>query len=88
MKENGTEGQFVAEIIAEDYDDPKEGSNAKIAYSIEKNAIDKASGEPIFKIDQETGIVKTAVCCLNWDKTPNYLLRVAATDGGGLKGKW
>lgn len=71
---------------AEDYDDPSEGTNAKLVYSIEKNAIEEDTGAPIFDIDKNTGVIKTAVCCLDREKTPDYSLQVVATDGGGLKG--
>lgn len=86
VTENGTIGMTVMSIKAEDYDDPNEGTNAKIIYSIEKNAIEEDTGLPIFDIDPDTGVIKTAVCCLDREKTPDYSLQIVATDGGGLKG--
>jgi hypothetical protein len=71
---------------ADDYDDINEGTNAKLIYSIEKNAIEEDTGLPIFEINPDTGVIKTSVCCLDREKTPDYSLQVVATDGGGLKG--
>ena len=62
------------------------GTNAKLKYSIEKNVIDEHTGTPIFEIEEETGVIKTAVCCLDREKTPDYSIQVVAMDGGGLKG--
>ena len=76
----------VMTIKAVDNDDPAEGTNAKIVYSIEKNAIEEDTGLPIFDINPDTGVIKTAVCCLDREKTPDYSLQIVATDGGGLKG--
>lgn len=73
-------------MTAVDYDDPKEGTNAKLVYSIEKNVIDEANGMQIFEIEPETGVIKTAVCCLDRERTPDYSIQVVAADGGGLKG--
>uniref|UniRef100_A0A182XN58 Cadherin domain-containing protein n=1 Tax=Anopheles quadriannulatus TaxID=34691 RepID=A0A182XN58_ANOQN len=86
VTENGTIGMHVMTIKAEDYDDINEGTNAKIIYSIEKNAIQEDTGLPIFDIHPETGLITTAVCCLDREKTPDYSLQIVATDGGGLKG--
>ena len=74
-------------MTAVDYDDPNEGTNAKLTYSIEKNVIDEEQGRPIFEIEPDTGVIKTAVCCLDREKTPDYSIQVVAMDGGGLKGK-
>ncbi|XP_035781928.1 neural-cadherin-like isoform X3 [Anopheles albimanus] len=86
VTENGTIGMHVMTIKAEDYDDPNEGTNAKVIYSIEKNAIEEDTGLPIFDINPDTGVITTAVCCLDREKTPDYSLQIVATDGGGLKG--
>ena len=72
-------------MTATDYDDPNEGTNARLKYSIEKNVVNE-SGKPIFEIEEDTGVIKTAVCCLDREKTPEYSIQVVATDGGGLKG--
>ena len=73
-------------MTAIDYDDVEEGNNAKLTYSIEKNVIDENTGTPIFEIEETTGVIKTAVCCLDREKTPDYSIQVVAMDGGGLKG--
>lgn len=76
----------VMTMTAVDYDDPAEGSNAKLIYSIEKNVIEEETGTPIFEIESDTGVIKTAVCCLDRERTPDYSIQVVAMDGGGLKG--
>jgi len=77
----------VMTMTAVDYDDPAEGTNAKLIYSIEKNVIEEETGTPIFEIESDTGVIKTAVCCLDRERTPDYSIQVVAMDGGGLKGK-
>ncbi|XP_063876229.1 putative neural-cadherin 2 [Scylla paramamosain] len=79
-------GSLVTRVEATDYDDPEEGDNAKVTFSLEKNAIDESSGRPIFAIDSELGVITTALCCLDREKTQRYVIQVVATDGGGLKG--
>ncbi|XP_073827126.1 neural cadherin isoform X4 [Musca autumnalis] len=86
VTENGTAGMVVMTMTAVDYDDPNEGSNAKLVYSIEKNVIEEETGSPIFEIEPDTGVIKTAVCCLDRERTPDYSIQVVAMDGGGLKG--
>jgi len=76
----------VMTMTAIDYDDPGEGTNAKLIYSIEKNVIEEETGTPIFEIESDTGVIKTAVCCLDRERTPDYSIQVVAMDGGGLKG--
>ncbi|EAA14569.4 AGAP009713-PA, partial [Anopheles gambiae str. PEST] len=76
VTENGTIGMHVMTIKAEDYDDINEGTNAKIIYSIEKNAIQEDTGLPIFDINPDTGLITTAVCCLDREKTPDYSLQI------------
>lgn len=79
-------GMFVMNMTAVDYDDSNEGSNARLTYSIEKNVIDEDTGVPIFDIESKTGTIKTAICCLDRERTPDYAIQVVAMDGGGLKG--
>ncbi|XP_042883447.1 putative neural-cadherin 2 isoform X2 [Penaeus japonicus] len=86
ISENTPEGASVAQVSATDNDDPREGHNAKLVYSLEKNVIDEASGRPIFAVDSESGLISTALCCLDREKTQRYAIQVVATDGGGLKG--
>ncbi|CAL4062889.1 unnamed protein product, partial [Meganyctiphanes norvegica] len=86
VMENQPAGAGVAVVQAEDADDPEEGQNAQLTYSIEKNVIAEASGHPIFAIENKTGRITTALCCLDRERTQNYVIHVVATDGGGLKG--
>nr|CAD7453923.1 unnamed protein product [Timema tahoe] len=86
VTENGTAGMAVMTMNAIDYDDINEGANAKLIYSIEKNVIEEETGSPIFEIEPQTGVIKTAVCCLDRERTPDYSIQVVAMDGGGLKG--
>ena len=67
-------------------DDPEEGDNAKLTYSLDKNVIDENTGEAIFSVDPHTGVITTALCCLDREKTHFYNIQVVASDGGGLKG--
>lgn len=85
VTENGTMGMTVMTMTATDYDDPNEGSNARLRYSIEQNQVNE-NGELIFTIDEETGVIATAVCCLDRETNPEYTIKVVAMDGGGLKG--
>lgn len=85
VTENGTAGMTIMTMTATDYDDPLEGSNAKLKYSIEQNQVNE-NGELIFAIDEETGVISTAVCCLDRETNPEYTIKVLAVDGGGLKG--
>lgn len=73
-------------MTAVDHDDAEEGNNANIVYMIEKNALEEDSGKAIFEIDQSTGLIRTALCCLDREKTSDYSIEVVAIDGGGLKG--
>ncbi|XP_042231191.1 putative uncharacterized protein DDB_G0291812 [Homarus americanus] len=86
VQENGPIDLSVAVISAWDADDTSEGTNARLSYSIEKNVIDERTGEAIFAVHPETGLVRTALCCLDRETTPEYFIQVVASDGGGLKG--
>ena len=74
-------------MVARDADDALEGDNARVTYSIQKNAFHETTGDPIFTINPETGLVRTATCCLDRETTPQYQVLVAAIDGGGLRGE-
>lgn len=74
-------------VWAWDADDEEEGTNAILTYSIDKNVVDERTGEAIFDIDPKTGLVRTAICCLDRETTPEYHIQVVAADGGGLKGE-
>ncbi|XP_064117207.1 neural-cadherin-like isoform X1 [Macrobrachium nipponense] len=86
VTENSTSGLQIITMKADDYDDPSEGTNAQVTYSIENGVIDEVTGKPIFIVEPSTGIVRTAVCCLDREKTQDYVIQIVATDGGGLKG--
>ncbi|XP_050738814.1 putative neural-cadherin 2 isoform X2 [Eriocheir sinensis] len=86
ISENTPKGASVIQVEATDHDDPREGQNAKVTYSLEKNVIDESSGSPILTIHTRTGLITTALCCLDREKTQQYEIQVVATDGGGLKG--
>lgn len=85
VTENGTAGMTVMTMTATDYDDASEGTHAKLKYSIEQNQVNE-NGELIFSIDEDTGVISTAVCCLDRETNPEYTIKVVAMDGGGLKG--
>ena len=74
-------------VQAVDYDDPAKGSNARLSYALEKNAIEATTGKAIFSVDKITGDIRTAVCCLDRETTHQYSIHVVVMDGGGLKGK-
>ncbi|CAL4153357.1 unnamed protein product, partial [Meganyctiphanes norvegica] len=86
VQENGPIDLSVALVRAWDADDPLEGSNAHLTYSIEKNVVEEETGNAIFKLDAQTGLLQTALCCLDRETTPSYQIQVVASDGGGLKG--
>ncbi|XP_045132549.1 putative neural-cadherin 2 [Portunus trituberculatus] len=86
VEENGAANLSVAVVAAWDADDASEGTNARLTYSIEKNVIDERSGDAIFAVHPETGLVRTSLCCLDRETTPEYHIQVVATDGGGQKG--
>ena len=73
-------------MSATDMDDAQDERNARLTYSIEKNVVDEATGDVLFDIDPLTGDIRTAVCCLDREKTSDYSIHVVAVDGGGLKG--
>ncbi|CAL4068263.1 unnamed protein product, partial [Meganyctiphanes norvegica] len=77
---------YVVKVSAQDNDDLFEGQNAALVYTLEKNVIDEGSGRPIFSVDSHSGQITSALCCLDREKTSNYVIQVVATDGGGLKG--
>ncbi|KAK4315378.1 hypothetical protein Pmani_013297 [Petrolisthes manimaculis] len=77
----------VVSVAAWDADDATEGTNARLTYSIEKNVIDERTGEAIFLVEPESGVIRTALCCLDRETTPEYTIQVVASDGGGHKGE-
>lgn len=84
VTENRPIRQFVTRVTAIDNDDPRSNDgNGLIKYSIERNHLDK-NGNVIFTINEHSGVLLTAVCCLDRESRPEYLIKVIATDGGGL----
>lgn len=76
----------MAQVFATDLDDPK-SKNSQVRYSIGKNVVDEGTGSALFTVDAETGLLTTALCCLDRERAPRYRLQVVAADGGGLKGE-
>lgn len=85
VSERGVANQVVMTMQAIDYDDPQEGTNAKLRYAIEQNQVNE-NGELIFRIDEETGVIYTAIGSLDRETNPEYQLKITATDGGGNQG--
>lgn len=85
VSERGLADQPVMTMQAIDYDDPNEGGNAKLRYAIEQNQVNDQN-ELIFRIDEDTGIIYTAVKGLDRETNPEYTLKITATDGGGKEG--
>ncbi|XP_037782795.1 putative neural-cadherin 2 [Penaeus monodon] len=86
VQENGPIDLSVTMVSAWDADDEAEGTNALVTYTIEKNVLDEKTGLAIFTVNPHSGLIRTAVCCLDRETTPRYVIQVTATDGGGLKG--
>ncbi|KAG8290733.1 beta-catenin binding [Homalodisca vitripennis] len=86
VTENSTAGEYVMTISAVDYDDPEDGGNADIVYSLEDNVVEEATEEPIFEMYYSTVVTRTAVCCLDREMAPVYVIQLVAVGGGGLKG--
>ncbi|XP_063847144.1 neural-cadherin-like [Scylla paramamosain] len=85
VQENGPINLSAGVVWAWDADE-QGSSHALITYSIEKNVMDERTGESIFVIHPQTGLIHTALCCLDRETTPLYEIQVVAQDGGGLKG--
>lgn len=85
VSERGVANQAIMTMQAIDYDDPNEGNNAKLRYAIEQNQVNE-QGELIFRIDEETGVIYTAVGQLDRETNPEYTLKITATDGGSNQG--
>lgn len=85
VSERGIADTAVMTIQAIDYDDPNEGRNARLTYVITQNQLNE-NNELIFKIDEDTGVIYTAVGQLDRETNPEYALRITAVDGGGHEG--
>nr|BAC06837.1 Pf1-cadherin [Ptychodera flava] len=83
--ENGAPGVTVMTIQAEDLDDPNEGGNALVRYSILRNA-QNSVGQAIFAIDSESAVITTQVGNLDREEIPSYDIVVKAVDGGAHTG--
>lgn len=81
VSERGVAEQAVMTMQAIDYDDPNEGGNAKLRYAIAQSQVNEKN-EVIFRIDEETGVIYTAVGQLDRETNPEYVLKITATDGG------
>lgn len=68
-------------MMAIDYD---EGDNGRVKYTVMESPVDD-NGELIFAIDEDSGVVSTSVCCLDRERHEQYMIKVIAVDGGGLK---
>ncbi|XP_028398312.1 protocadherin Fat 4-like [Dendronephthya gigantea] len=73
IAEDASVGSSVVQVKAEDAD---EGENGKIKYSL-TGGTDKDH----FSIDQDSGLIKTAIQ-LDYESKKSYLLVVTASDGG------
>ncbi|XP_055343968.1 neural-cadherin-like isoform X2 [Paramacrobiotus metropolitanus] len=85
VKENSPVGTRVMTMSALDYDDPNADRNAIVRYDILRNVMGD-NGQPIFEIDAESGVVKTAWAGLDRERVASYQIVVRATDGGGRTG--
>ena len=85
VRENSPVGTRVMTMSAVDYDDPSADRNAVVRYDILRNVMGD-NGQPIFEIDAESGVVKTAWAGLDRERVPSYSIVVRATDGGARTG--
>lgn len=84
ITENQPIRQYVTRLTAIDNDDPHgKYGYGMVKYSIDINRVDK-NGQLIFSINEQSGVLSTAVCCLDRESISEYVIRVMATDGGGL----
>ncbi|XP_016130941.1 cadherin-22-like [Sinocyclocheilus grahami] len=72
-------GTSVMKVMASDADDPTYGSSARIVYRV-------LEGELFFTVDQQTGVIRTAVADLDRETQDRYELVVKATDMAGQMG--
>lgn len=85
VSENVTQHTEIMQVTAIDLDDADESNNGRVEYSIELNQVDEFSGQSLFQIEAHTGVISTGACCLDREKKDNFTIKIAATDGGGLK---
>ncbi|KAG7478316.1 hypothetical protein MATL_G00079110 [Megalops atlanticus] len=72
-------GTSVMKVTASDADDPTYGSSARVVYSV-------LEGEKFFTVDNQTGVILTAVADLDRETQDRYELVVKATDMAGQMG--
>ena len=74
VSENMSAGVDVIRLVAIDRD-----VDSIVRYSIEVNRVN-SEGELIFDIDELSGVVSTAVCCLDRESIDSFTIKVCATD--------
>uniref|UniRef100_A0AAV2MF92 Uncharacterized protein n=1 Tax=Knipowitschia caucasica TaxID=637954 RepID=A0AAV2MF92_KNICA len=85
VAENSPADTSVMEMRATDLDDPNEGSNAAIRYSILHNVHNHLNLQ-LFAINASTGAISTVLRSLDREQQQRLLVVVEARDGGGLRG--
>nr|XP_057909277.1 neural-cadherin isoform X1 [Doryrhamphus excisus] len=85
VPENSPADTLVMEMRAMDLDDPNEGTNAMLTYSIIKNVRNEINLN-LFSINATTGTIYTVLRSLDREVEERYLVVVEARDGGGLAG--
>nr|XP_046255492.1 neural-cadherin [Scatophagus argus] len=85
VPENSPADTSVMEMRAMDLDDPNEGKNAMLTYSIIKNVRNEINLN-LFSINASTGTIYTVLRSLDREVEERYLVVVEARDGGGLAG--
>lgn len=77
--------QAVMTMQAIDADDPEEGNNARLKYTIDQNQV-IGDNRLIFSINEDTGVIYTDVENLDRETNPEYTLKITATDGNNQQG--
>lgn len=85
VPENSPADTSIMEMHAMDLDDPNEGRNAMLTYSIIKNIRNEINLN-LFSINATTGTIYTVLRSLDRETEDKYLVVVEARDGGGLSG--
>uniref|UniRef100_A0A3P9H2T4 Si:dkey-22o22.2 n=1 Tax=Oryzias latipes TaxID=8090 RepID=A0A3P9H2T4_ORYLA len=85
VAENSPADTSIMEMRATDLDDPNEGRNAMLTYSIIKN-IHNEINLNLFSINTTTGTINTVLSSLDREVQEKYMVVVEARDGGGLSG--
>uniref|UniRef100_A0A3B4A5H9 Cadherin domain-containing protein n=1 Tax=Periophthalmus magnuspinnatus TaxID=409849 RepID=A0A3B4A5H9_9GOBI len=85
VPENSPADTSVMEMRAMDLDDPNEGTNAALTYSIVQNVKNEINLN-LFAINTSTGTISTVLRSLDREQQQRLLVVVEARDGGGLRG--